>query len=316
MKHYFIINPMAGKGKHAEELFANIERVCGERGVDYTVYRTTAVGNATEYVKEVCADAGNLPARFYACGGDGTVCEVVNGAAETKGASIGIIPIGTGNDFVRNFGKKEDFFNVEAQLDGKEVSIDLLKFNDSYAINMINIGFDCEVVKKTVKLKKSPLIPSKLAYIAGVVTTLLRKPGVEAEFSCDGATPERKKYLLTTFANGCFCGGGFYSNPSASLTDGYVDSLFIKNVSRIKFITLVGSYKAGTHLVPKNANILKNEKFKSIHMKFQSTQSVSVDGELLDFGEITISCVPAALGFVVPAGLPVPERVTAEAATV
>lgn len=307
---------MAGKGKHAEELVENIKRVCDERGVDYTLYRTTAIGNATEYVRDVCADTNNLPARFYACGGDGTLGEVVNGAAEVEGASIGIIPIGTGNDFVRNFGKKEDFFNIEAQLDGEEISIDLLKLNDSYAINMINIGFDCEVVKKTVKLKKSPLIPSKLAYIAGVVTTLLRKPGVEAEFSCDGSAPEKKKYLLTTFANGCFCGGGFHSNPAASLTDGVVDALFINNVSRIRFLTLVGSYKSGTHLVPKNASILDNKKLKCIHMRFPQTQSVSVDGELFDFDELSIACVPSSLAFVVPAGIPVPATQTAETATV
>ena len=307
---------MAGKGKHTDELVENINQVCSERGVDYLVYRTTSVGNATEFVREVCADPSNLPARFYACGGDGTVCEVVGGVAEVKGASIGIIPIGTGNDFVRNFGKKEDFFNIGAQLDGEEISIDLLKLNDTYAINMINIGFDCEVVKKTVKLKKSPLIPSKLAYIAGVVTTLLRKPGVEAEFSCDGSDPERRKYLLTTFANGCFCGGGFHSNPSSSLTDGYVDSLFINNISRVRFLTLVGSYKSGTHIAPKNAAILNNKKFKSIHMKFPAPQSVSVDGELFDFEELLITCVPAALGFVVPAGIPVLAEKSAETLSV
>ena len=316
MNHYFILNPMAGKGKHTDELEANIKRTCDERGVDYLIYRTTAVGNATEFVREICADASNLPARFYACGGDGTLGEVVCGAAEVEGASVGLIPVGTGNDFVRNFGKKEDFFNIGAQLDGKEISIDLLKCNDSYAINMVNIGFDCEVVKKTVKLKKSPLIPSKLAYIAGVVTTLIKKPGVEAEFSCDGSEPRKKKYLLTTFASGCFCGGGFHSNPAASLTDGYVDSLFINNISRLRFLTLVGSYKTGTHLVPKNSDIIENKKFKKIELKFQKTQSVSIDGELFDFDELSITCVPSALSFVVPAGIPLPVTQTAEPAVV
>ncbi len=316
MNHYFIINPMAGKGKHSSKLEENIRRVCDELGVTYTVYRTTAVGNATEFVRDICSNADNLPARFYACGGDGTLGEVVNGAAETEGASVGLIPIGTGNDFVRNFGNGDTFFDIGAQIDGTDIKIDLLRCNDSYAINMINIGFDCEVVKKTVKLKKSPLIPSKLAYIAGVISTLIRKPGVKAEFSFDGSVFEEKKYLLTTFANGCFCGGGFHSNPASSLNDGYVDSLFINNVSRTKFISLIGSYKEGTHIAPKNDNIISNRKIKSVTLRFSEPQSASVDGELFDFNELSIRCVPSALGFVVPAGVAVPEGLRRETAPV
>ena len=307
MKYYFIVNPMAGKGAHREELGESIRAACEKRDIEYEIYRTKAVGDATAFVKSVCEDASNLPARFYACGGDGTLGEVANGAAGAKGAAVGVIPVGTGNDFVRNFGKGELFFDIDAQIDGEEHAIDILKCNDMYAINMINIGFDCEVVKKTVKLKKSPLIPSKLAYIAGVVTTLIKKPGMKAEVSCDGSEFESCEYLLTTFANGEFCGGGFHSNPCAALCDGEIDTLFINDVSRRVFVSLVGKYKKGTHLPLEEKNILKNRKYKKIELRFPEKQSASVDGELFDFDELCIEIVQGGATFVAPKGIILPE---------
>ena len=97
--------------------------------------------------------------------GDGTFGEVVNGAVGVSGVSVGVVPIGTGNDFVRNFSSGELFFDIDAQIDGQEERIDILKCNDKYAVNMINIGFDCEVVKKKEVFNKKPFMPSKLAYI-------------------------------------------------------------------------------------------------------------------------------------------------------
>ena len=313
MKHYFILNPKAGKGIYTEELSKNIRLTCEEKNVPYEIYMTKGIGDATDFVRKICADKSLLPARFYACGGDGTLGETVNGAAGSEGASVGLIPIGTGNDFVRNFGSSDLFFDISAQISGEERRIDLLRCNDFYAINMINIGFDCEVVKKTVTLKKNKLIPSKLAYIAGVVTTLIKKPGVRASISLDDGEFEEKKYLLTTFANGCFCGGGFHSNPHSKLRDGEIDVLLINDVTRMKFISLIGSYKKGTHLIPKNSDILFNQKHKKISFRFPRTQSASIDGELFDFDELTIECLPSAISFVVPAGVSAPLE--AEAAT-
>ena len=303
MKYYFIINPNAGKGNYTETLEENISKSCEKRALTYKIYRTTAVFDATDFVKKVCADENNLPARFYACGGDGTLGEVVGGIVGIAGASVGVIPIGTGNDFVRNFSSGELFFDIDAQIDGEEEVIDLLRCNDRYAVNMINIGFDCEVVKKKEVLNRKSFVPTKLAYIGGVFITLAKKPGVTARISCDGGEFVSKKCLLTTFANGEFCGGGFHSNPEATLDDGVIDALFVENVSRTRFISLVGSYKKGTHLVPKNESILKNKKIKKVEFKFEETQSASIDGEIFDFDELCIEVVPRAISVIVPRGV-------------
>ncbi len=304
MKYSFIINPAAGKGKIAAGLAENIKEVCLARELDFDIYFTKGIGDATEYVRRV-GEARTDDIRFYACGGDGTLGEAAQGvmALENRdGVSLGLFPIGTGNDFVRNFTENEPFFDVAAQIDGEECPMDILRCNDRYAINMINIGFDCEVVCDTVRWKKSPVVPSKMAYIAGLVTTLVRKPGVSMQLSVDGEPPADKQFLLTTFANGAFCGGGFHSNPLATPTDGQIDGLLVSDLTRRKFIALVGDYKKGTHLTPKFEKILKNFKCRTVDMIFGGETNVSVDGEIVRFSELHLSVVSRALSFLIPKG--------------
>ncbi len=302
MKHFFVINPKSGKGRHAEELEAQIREVCEAKGVTYECYFTKAAGDATRFVREICQSGEELPARFYACGGDGTVCEVVNGVGAREDAAVGVIPVGTGNDFVRNFSSPELFFDISAQVDGSESEIDLIRCNDTLAINMINIGFDCEVVKKKEEFGGKKFLPKKFAYLAGLAITLFKKPTVKLSLTLEDGTEEDKHFLLTTIANGGFCGGGFNSNPRASLNDGSLDILFVNNVSRSRFVSLVGSYKKGTHITEKNGSILRHMKCGSLRMKFPEARSASIDGELYDFEELLIECLPLAGRIVIPLG--------------
>ena len=304
MKYIFLTNPAAGKKNSCDELCAAIDAVLAKEELSYEIYRTTSAGDATRFVKEKCeSNTQNEELCFFACGGDGTLNEVVSGAVGYPFACVGLIPKGTGNDFVRNFTSKERFFDIGAQIKGLSVTVDLLACNDRYAVNMIKIGFDCEVVKKMVQIKRSPLVPSKLAYIFGLVFTLIRKPGVHTKVSFNGSEYTEHDLLLTTMANGCFCGGGFHSNPRASLTDGNIDSLLINNVSRIKFLSLVSSYKKGTHLVPKNDSILSAHTCTSLDMIFDGVQSISIDGELHDVdGKLHVEALRGALRFIVPQG--------------
>ncbi len=305
MKYFFITNPAAGKTDSSEELYASIKEVCDARGVEYEIYKTKGVGDATRYVNEICSQyAGDEEhLRFFACGGDGTFSEVVSGIVGKEGASVGLLPKGSGNDFVRNFKNSSLFFDVSAQLDGTAVPIDIIKCNDKYAINMVNIGFDCEVVKKMVQIKRSPLVPSGLAYIFGLVITLIKKPGVKASVRVNGGEAAEQDLLLTTMANGCYCGGGFHSNPHALLTDGKLNVLFVNNISRLKFISIVGTYKKGTHICPKNDNILSTGSFDTVDLEFPQTQSISIDGELHDIERhLHLEVLRQAVRFVIPKG--------------
>ena len=110
MKHIFILNPAAGKENAKEKLAAQLKSVYAN--VDYEIYETRGRGDASAYIKQYC-ETNKESVRFYACGGDGTLNEVVNGAVGFPQASVGCIPCGSGNDFVKYYGGKEIFLNME-----------------------------------------------------------------------------------------------------------------------------------------------------------------------------------------------------------
>ena len=303
LKHYFVINPFAGKGNRPEKLIEEIKTVCDNRDVDYTLHITSEVGDAERYIRKICEQHGENtePVRFYACGGDGTINECVNGAVGFSCAEVAAVPIGTGNDFVRNFGTAEDFFDIGALLDAHAVPCDLIKYNDRYCVNMINIGYDCAVVVRTAKIKKNPLVPGKLAYIFGLVGELIKKTGVSFRCIADGCDLGDHKLLLSLFANGGYCGGGFYTAPRAELCDGLMDLCFVRYIPRIRFVTLVGKYKKGTHLDIKNhESVFAYRKCREVELSFSAPQQICVDGEIEICDALHMTVVPAAIRFVVP----------------
>ncbi len=306
MKHLFIINPASGKSATKEGLEERILKCAEKKGALITVKSTTRAGDTAEYIKRFAEENPEQELRVYACGGDGTLCEAVNGIMRIKDReriSLGVVPVGTGNDFVRNFGEKELFLNIDAQLDAVPRCIDLLKFNEIYSINMINIGFDCQVVVRTATIKKRKLVPSRLAYIFGLLITLVKKPGTKMTLTDGNGEGSVRELLLSTFANGGYCGGGFYSNPEASLEDGMVNALFIRNIPRRAFICIVDKYKKGLHLSGEYDRILSSEKSESYHLSFDKMTEVSIDGEILSVNQADIECVGRALNFLVPRGV-------------
>ncbi len=305
MKYCFVINPAAGKTNSAQDLQARIEHCYKQNDTEVLIHLTEGVGDATEYVIRTAEEYPDEELWFYACGGDGTLGEVVCGAMAADGReriAVGLIPAGTGNDFVRNFTFRDNFFDIEAQLRAETCPIDLIRCNDRYAVNMVNVGFDCEVVVKMAQLKRKWWVPAGMAYIAGLVVTLIRKPGVTGRVSADGEELGTRRFLLNTYANGAFCGGGFHSNPKSDPTDGKLDVLFVNNIGRLKFVSLVGDYKKGTHLTPKFDRVLANRKAERIDFFFDKPTNVSVDGEVITVSELHASVERGALRFLVPAG--------------
>ena len=305
MKYCFIVNPKAGKGQSVDSVCADVRRICEEREVDYDLFVSECIGDTKEQVAKL-ADEGDEVC-FIACGGDGTLCETTLAvmalpSEQRERVSVGVVPMGTGNDFASNFENKQAFFDISAQIDHTPYEIDLVKCNDMYSINMVNVGFDSHVVCQKEKIGRKKWVPRKLAYVISLLITLIKKPGIKAELICDGEEPIHKELLLTTLANGAFCGGGFYSNPLASLTDGQVDVITVKNVGRIKFLTLVGSYKKGVHIREKFKKIVENFKCRTADMYFDREMPVSIDGELVYTSEIHLSIEQAALKFMLPKG--------------
>lgn len=302
MKHYFIVNPAAGKGKDPEALIERIKKVCREKAADFEIYVTSKAGDATEFVKKKCESAIEK-LRFFSCGGDGTNNEVISGAVGFDCAEVGFVPDGTGNDFIKCFDNPENFTDISAQLEGDSESIDIISCNDRHIMNIMNIGFDCEVVRRTGKIKRIPLVSKPMAYILGVVTELISKTGAKMKVSLDGKEPENKELLLATFSNGRYYGGGFNAAPKARLCDGLMDVCFVKNISRTKFISLVSHYRSGDYLDMENfKSIVEFCRCREVKLEFENEQSVCIDGELIEGKTFNLKLLPRALKILIPSG--------------
>ena len=301
MEHIFIINPSAGQGK-AGKLIPQIRAVMEGMADPYTIYTTKAAGDAERFVRETCETGKEV--RFYICGGDGSLHEAVNGAKGFPQTEIGLFPVGTGNDFIRNFGKKQDFMDVLSQVEGKSVSCDVIDINGRYVVNMANIGFDCEVAAQVGKWKKKPLISGPAAYLISLAVEFAKPMGKRMSFRWADGTTMTGRFLLCTLANGCFCGGGFCSSPKANLHDGLMDVGIVRMVPRRKFIGILPKYKTGTYLETKlAAEKVLYEKYRKLELAVAEPANISIDGEISRFTYLKAEMVQDAFRFIIPKGL-------------
>ena len=304
MKTIFIINPDAGKGKRAGKLIERIEDLIQKCGKEVEIYRTKCKGDATVFVDNYCKTNG--PARFIACGGDGTFSEVVNGIAEHPGACAGIVPMGTGNDFCRNFENPESFRDLAGQMTGTTVKCDIIKYtageNYGYCANMVNIGFDCNVADLTSSLKKKKFLGGSLAYFISIFIMLIKKKGAAIKVTADETELYSGKLLLNSVANGCCCGGGIKSNPDAVLNDGQMDINVVYNISRLNFMSKLPFYMKGTHRKLKNIEkCIYSQKCKTLQVTpLEEKMRICVDGEIIETGETVFEVIPEAFEFIVP----------------
>ncbi|MBQ3488971.1 MAG: YegS/Rv2252/BmrU family lipid kinase [Clostridia bacterium] len=305
MKHIFVVNPAAGKGKNLPAMLSAITYACEELEVKYEIYHTKTIGDGTKFVSEKCKAFPNTKMRFYACGGDGTLFEVLNGAVGYDNAEITVIPAGTGNDFIKTFQNPEYFSDVKRQILGIAEQMDLLKYNNKYSLNIVNIGFDCDVVQKVSEIKRKSLVPSKLAYIMGIADTFTKPLGKNFKVLIDDNELIEKDFMLCAMANALYYGNGFKAAPLAKVNDGYMDLCLVDRVSRSKFIKIISKYKAGLH-VDENRNskypFLRYQKCKKVVIESKEIIGVCGDGEISPIRKVVIEIVPKAISFSIPKG--------------
>ncbi len=302
MKHVFIVNPAAGKVRPVQEIRSALEAL-GD-SCEYELYETKAPLDATAYVKNWIAEHPGEEVRFYACGGDGTLSEVANGAACVPHASVTCYPCGSGDDFVKYYGGREVFLDLEKLMNAKDESIDLIDIGGRYSINVVNFGFDTKVAKTMIKVKRRKILGGKRAYVTGVVNALLTAMKNTCLVKADGEVLNPKgKMLLCTLACGSYVGGSFYCAPNSDNHDGKIDVTLFTPLSRFTFVKLLPVYTKGEHLdTPKFAKYIHYRRAETIEVEAPEGFSISVDGEIVDGTSFTIRVAPGALRFAVPDG--------------
>ncbi|MDO4870468.1 MAG: diacylglycerol kinase family protein [Bacillota bacterium] len=316
MKYYFILNPASGSKSHKNDALYEIRDAARKYDLDYDVYFTKAAGDARSFVRQICQNNEASPQpqqlRFIGWGGDGTLHELVNGAFGYDHTEIGIIPYGTGNDYVRNYGDPGDFMSLESQILGQSRPSDLIRYETEYdgavteglCVNMFNIGFDCNVVDMTDRVKALPLMGGSAAYLASIFITLAAKRETDLKIEYGDGSVRNGKVLLASVANGCFCGGGIKGVPRASLRDGLMDVSVVKSgVTRRFFVRLFPKYQKGIHLSdPEIKRVIdyRQQKTLTITANDESLR-LCVDGEISTQKRVTFSVIQDAFRFIVPA---------------
>jgi len=281
MKHIFIVNPVAGGGKTA----SRVRELVGIRpGCE--IYETKGSLDATDYVRKRSAESGE-DLCFVACGGDGTVHEVASGLATHPKHWMTVLPLGSGNDFVKAFGGAEKFLNIDALLAARPKPIDILKVTgdglEQWAVNAFHFGLDAAVAKTMNNVKSKPVIGGKNAYPVGVLKALIFDMRTWCEMKVDGEEIHSGDMLLCTVANGTHVGGSYRCAPRSKQDDGLAEVCLVKPVSRPRFLTLMNAYKEGTHLDdPRFDTVIRYRRGRVIEVSGKPGFMVSLDGEIVD----------------------------------
>ncbi len=302
MKYYFVLNPTAGGKKLIPQMGEKIKEYCEKKQLDHELHYTDKVGDAEGYTKHICESVSGEKIFFFG-GGDGTFSEGVNGAYGYEDVTVGIIPLGSGNDFVRNFTFPEAFLNLSSQMEYKKIKIDLMEYNGRKCVNMLNCGIDCDVASRMADLRDNRMVPVKMRYIYSLVGAFAEMPYSKVEMEFDDGERIDREVQLFCVGNGTSCGGGFKCTPKASLTDGIMDVCVINRVSRLKFLQFVGPYKAGKLADnEKVKDLVTYKKCRSFIVKFKEQTEISVDGEIEKVKKLKVRMLPKAISFAMPAG--------------
>ena len=241
VKHVFIINPSAGKKRSTRALVDSIQAL----DVPYEIAFTEKTGDARRIARAAAEGGGAV--RIYACGGDGTLNEAVNGAAGYENAAVTNVPTGTGNDFLKIFGRenKARFTDLKALSEGPQAAMDLIDCNGTLGIDIVCVGLDSRIAVDKDRYNALPLVTGMGAYILALLTNVIFKSIAQptavdcGDLHFDGET------TIVCVCSGRYYGGGFMPVGDNMPDDGLLETLVVRKVSRATFFRLVGRYAQG-----------------------------------------------------------------------
>lgn len=281
---YAICNPIAGNGR-GEKTGVQIEKTLREKGIPCKLLFTKAPGHATELARAGCEEADTI----LAVGGDGTALEVARGMMNAR-CALGIVPAGTGNDFVKTLGVPMDPMQaLDYILSHPAQKTDAGEINGRMFLNEIGTGFDVSVLDWAAKAKK--YCRGLLPYLYGVVQTLFRFHSIPITYSVDGGPAVTRDAFVVGAANGRMIGGGIPIAPEARADDGKLDVVVVGKIRRRDLpARLVGLMRGKILSFP------ETRYFRAETVTFSAPgMRVNVDGEIIPEKNVSARALPGAL---------------------
>ena len=298
MKHLFIINPAAGKYDRTPELTERIRALCQARGLDYAIRASKKPGDCTALTRQA-AESGE-ETRIYACGGDGTLNEVVNGAAGADNLAVTHLPCGSGNDFIKTFNDPGAFSDLERLLDPEEARFDLIQVGDDYSLSICSMGIDARIGTSIQTYKRLPLVTGRGAYNLSTVVNLLKGISRHYVIEVDGQVLDGR-WTLVCVCNGRFYGGGYQPVPQAMPDDGRLEVLLVKKVSILQVAKIIGKYKEGKFR--DYPQFITHFSTNRVVLHCDKTEVINLDGEARWGKDVEIRLSDKKLRFFYPKGL-------------
>ncbi|MCE7984122.1 MAG: diacylglycerol kinase family lipid kinase [Caldilinea sp. CFX5] len=294
-----ICNPTAGRGR-AGRLLPEVRAFLQRQGVETDVVLTKAARDATTLAAE--AVAAGFPV-VIAMGGDGTAQEVGEGLVNARPSAdgqadathLGVIPVGTGNDFAKMLATTTDWRAACIRIaKGKSRRVDVGRINDHIFLNNVGIGFDAQV---GIEAQKIRCLRGQAVYLAALARNMLlsyRTPQVSVHLDDEQV---KQSITLLTIGNGRCSGGGFWLTPQAEVDDGWFDICLVRGLSKFQMLALVPRAMQGTHITAEPVHMTRARK---VTITSADPLPVHADGEILytDAHQLAVELLPARLAVI------------------
>ncbi len=293
-RFFAIVNPAAGGGRSAKLAGPAIARL-REKGLHVDVFASTAPGHAAELAREAY-DQGYR--RFIAVGGDGTAHELLNGIFTHAGAeariSLGFLPLGTGNSFLRDFADNGAEAALQALLENRKRPVDLLRLTHStgeiYAFNLLSVGFTADVATLTNRHFKSL---GSLGYLLGVFVRVAQLRRRAFALRCDDDINwDERRCLFLSFNNSKYTGGSMLIAPQSDPTDGLIEFVRWGPIGRLGLLRMLPKLYDGTHI---QHPLASRRAVRRVEFKLPTPVGVMIDGEIATLECRSLDIIPGAV---------------------
>ena len=288
MFYAFIVNPVAGTG-YANKAMRILEDILSDHQINYRIFQTESPGHAVKLASELAGDPE--VSAVVSVGGDGTAGEVAAGLTGT-GKPMGIIPAGTGNDFIKSAGIPNDPVNaLEQLLKGKASPIDTGTVNERFFLNVCGTGFDVTVLDyaEDEKERHRGLTP----YFIGLIKAISHYRSLHLTITADGVK-ENGLFLICSIANGRYIGGGIPICPAADIKDGKLDLVMIKGIRRWRIPFYLPGLMMSKDLT---FRITKHRRVDSVRIEGKDLR-INIDGDIISLREAEFRINPASLNLI------------------